>query len=223
MTVTKTGFVVLAFAASPLAFSADWPGWRGPNRDAVSQEHGLLQDWPASGPPLAWKVTGVGAGLASVSVAGDRVYTIGDKDGAQQVFALQAADGKLVWSAKLGAPWNDEYGGGRGTPTVDGDVLYAIGTEGDLVCLETATGRERWRKSLPRDFGGSMMSMWKWSESPLVDGDRLIFTPGARDAGLVAVDKKTGATIWKTALPDLGPRARTERPTPRWWSRTPWE
>jgi outer membrane protein assembly factor BamB len=150
----------------------------------------------------------VGAGLASVAVAGDRVYTLGDKDGAQQVFALQRSDGKLVWSAKLGAPWPDEYGGGRGTPTIDGELLYAIGTEGDLVCLETATGRERWRKSLPRDFGGSMMSMWKFSESPLVDGDRLIFTPGAKDAALVAVDKKTGQTIWKAAVPDLGPKGK---------------
>ncbi len=105
---------------------------------------------------------------------------MGDKDGAQQVFALNKADGKIVWSAKLGPPWDDEYAGPRGTPTVDGDLVYAIGTEGDLVCLEAATGKERWRKSLPRDFGGSMSSMWKFSESPLVDGDRLVFTPGAQ-------------------------------------------
>jgi outer membrane protein assembly factor BamB len=188
--------------------AADWPGWRGPNRDAVSAEQGLLQEWPASGPPLAWKAQGVGAGLASVAVAGERIFTIGDKDGAQHVFALSRADGKLLWSAKIGAPWNDEYGGGRGTPTVDGELVYALGTEGDLVCLETATGKERWRKSLPRDFGGAMMSIWKFSESPLVDGEKLLFTPGAKDAALVAVDKKTGQTIWKTALPDLGPKGK---------------
>ncbi len=195
----------LLLAGTPV-LAADWPGWRGPNRDAFSSETGLLQEWPASGPPLAWKTPGLGAGFSSVALAGDRIYTIGDREGAQQVIALHRADGALLWSAKLGAPWNDDYGGGRGTPTLDGELLYAIGTSGDLVCLETATGKERWRKSLPRDFGGSMMSSWKWSESPLVDGGLLIFTPGARDAALVAVDKKTGQTAWKAAIPDLGPK-----------------
>jgi outer membrane protein assembly factor BamB len=201
--------VALAMAASgTTATAGDWPGWRGPGREGVSPEKGLLQEWPTGGPPLLWKASGLGAGFSSLAVAGDRIYTIGDRDGAQQVLALARADGSLVWKARIGAPWPDEYGGGRGTPTVDGELLYALGTEGDLVCLETATGKERWRKSLPRDFGGSMMSMWKFSESPLVDGDRLVFTPGASDAALVAVDKRTGQTIWKTTLPDLGPRGR---------------
>jgi outer membrane protein assembly factor BamB len=87
---------------------------------------------------------------------------------------------------------------------VDGALLYAMGTEGDLVCLETATGRERWRRSLPRDFGGQMMSGWKFSESPLVDGDRVVVTPGARGAALVALDKRTGKEIWRSSIPDLG-------------------
>jgi outer membrane protein assembly factor BamB len=208
--MSRRGRVFLAIASSVAvladvpAQAGDWPGWRGPTRDALSTESGLLQEWPSSGPPLAWKATGLGAGFSSLAVVGDRIYTIGDRDGAQQVLALQRTDGTLVWSTKLGDPWNDEYGGGRGTPTVDGDLLYAIGTGGNLVCLETATGKERWRKSLPRDFGGTMMSSWKWSESPLVDGNLVIFTPGARDAALVAVDKKTGETAWKTAIPDLG-------------------
>jgi outer membrane protein assembly factor BamB len=141
-------------------------------------------------------------------VVGDRIYTMGDKDGSQQVFALDKADGRILWSARVGPPWDDEYAGPRGTPTVDGDLVYAIGTEGDLVALEAKGGKERWRKSLPRDFGGAMSTMWKFSESPLVDGDRLVFTPGARDAALVAVDKRTGQTIWKATLPDLGPRGK---------------
>jgi len=202
--------VAATFAAAsvPPARSADWPGWRGPNRDAVSAETGLLQEWPAGGPPLLFKAAGIGAGLSSVAVVGDRIYTMGDKGGSQYVFALAKADGKILWNAKVGAPWEDEYAGPRGTPTVDGDLLYAIGTEGDLVCLETATGKERWRKSLPRDFGGAMSTMWKFSESPLVDGDLLVFTPGARDAALVAVNKKTGALVWKAGIPDLGPRGK---------------
>ena len=190
------------------ASASDWPGWRGPNRDGQSPETGLLQEWPAVGPRLVWRARGIGAGLSSVAVVGDRIYTMGDKEGAQHVFALNKADGRILWSARVGPPWDDEYAGPRGTPTVDGDLLYAIGTEGDLVCLEAKSGKERWRKNLPRDFGGSMSTMWKFSESPLVDGDRLVFTPGARDAALVAVDKRTGQTIWKATVPDLGPKGK---------------
>lgn len=200
--------LIAGLAAATLAatqsLAADWPGWRGPNRDGQSAETGLLQEWPAGGPAVLWRARGIGAGLSSVAVVGDRIYTMGDKDGAQQVFALKKADGKIAWSARVGVPWVDEYAGPRGTPTVDGDLLYAIGTEGDLVALETGSGKERWRKSLPRDFGGQMMSMWKFSESPLVDGDRLVFTPGGRDAAMVAVDKKTGAVLWKAPMPELG-------------------
>ena len=196
----------LTLAASPA--TVGWPQWRGPNRDGVSTETGLLRAWPASGPTLAWKASGLGSGFSSVSVANGRVFTMGDVDGAQHVIALSATDGKKLWSAKVGAPWVDQYGGPRGTPTVDGDLVYAIGTGGDLVALEAATGKERWRKSLPTDFGGKMMSMWTWSESPLVDGDRLIVTPGASNALLVALDKRTGKEIWRTAAADLGTRGK---------------
>lgn len=192
------------FAAPP----TDWPGWRGPNRDALSPDTGLLTEWKPSGPPLAWKAAGLGVGFSSVAIAGGRIFTMGDKGEAQQVIALDRADGRILWTAKVGPPWNDESGGPRGTPTVDGDLVYAIGTEGDLVCVEAATGKERWRRSLARDFGGEMMSMWKFSESPLVDGDQLIMTPGSRSAGLVALDKTTGKEIWRTVLPDLGSRGR---------------
>ncbi|MEE8218321.1 MAG: PQQ-binding-like beta-propeller repeat protein [Vicinamibacteria bacterium] len=191
------------------AFAADWPGWRGANRDAVSSETGLLQEWAPGGPPLAWKASGIGTGFSSVSVVGDRIYTAGDKDGAQLIFALDRNGGKVLWKAKLGPTFDERRGGGpRGTPVVDGDRVFALGTEGDLVCLDAATGQEIWRKSLPRDFGGQMMSRWRWSESPLVDGDRLVFTPGARDAALVAVDKATGREIWRAAIPDLGPEGK---------------
>jgi len=121
---------------------------------------------------------------------------------------MNLADGKILWTAKVGPTWEDEYGGPRGTPTVDGDRLYALGTEGDLVCLETATGKEVWRKNLARDFGGRVMSVWKWAESPLVDGDRLIVTPGVSAATLVALDKKTGKEIWRAATPALGEKGK---------------
>jgi outer membrane protein assembly factor BamB len=208
MTRTTAAGTTLAFALATGGFAADWPGWRGPARDAHSTETGLLGQWPAGGPPLAFRAHGLGAGLSSVAVVGDRIYTMGDREGAQHVIALDRADGKVRWTAKVGPTHDDEYGGPRATPTVDGALLYAIGTEGDLVCLETATGKERWRKSLTRDFGGSMMTGWKFSESPLVDGDRVVFSPGSPTAALAAVDKQTGRTIWQAAVPSLGAQGR---------------
>jgi outer membrane protein assembly factor BamB len=205
-------FVVTAPAAPQGAgarATADWPSWRGPKRDALSPDTALLKSWKPGGPPLAFKASGLGGGFSSVAVAGGRIYTLGDKDGSQHLLALDAKDGRIVWTAKVGAPWVDEYGGPRGTPTVDGGSVYAIGTEGDLVCVDAANGQERWRRSFPKDFGGQVMSIWKFSESPLVDGDRVIVTPGVKDALLVALDKRTGKEIWRTReIPDLGPKGK---------------
>lgn len=198
--------VAITSAASPAP--ADWPGWRGPKRDGLSTETGLLKEWKPGAPPLQTRIDGLGAGLSSISISSGRIYTMGDSGGTQNVIAIDQATGKIAWSAKVGNPFNDEYGGPRGTPTVDGGLVYAMGTEGDLVCLDAATGKERWRKSMERDFGGQMMSMWKWAESPLVDGDRLIVTPGVAGAGLVALDKKTGKEIWRTKLSDFGPKGK---------------
>lgn len=186
----------------------EWPQWRGPARNGISPDTGLLREWGSTGPALAWKATGAGVGFSSLAVVGGKIFTMGDKDNEQFVTAMNQADGKIVWSTRIGPGWRDEFGGPRGTPTVDGDSIYAMGTEGDLVCLDAATGKERWRKSLPNDFGGRMMTQWKFSESPLVDGNKLVFTPGGKDAGMVAVDKKTGKEIWRAAIPDLGPKGR---------------
>src|SRR5215210_9417893 len=197
--------LILATSAALAAASPEWPQWRGPNRDDVAQESGLLTKWPESGPPLAWKASGLGVGFSSLAISGGRIYTLGDRQGSQQVVAMSLADGKIAWTAKVGPVWEDEYGGPRGTPTVDGDRVYALGTEGDLVCLQAAMGKEVWRKNLARDFGGQVMSSWKWAESPLMDGDRLIVTPGVPSATLVALDKKTGKEIWRAATPNLAP------------------
>jgi len=200
-----------ASTASPApapAAGAEWPQWRGPNRDAISADTGLLKSWPDGGPKLAWKASGIGLGFSSLAIVGDRMYTMGDVGDEQFVFALDRASGKILWKSKVGAAWKDEYPGPRGTPTVDGELLYAIGTDGDLVCLETATGKERWRKSLPRDYSGYMMSVWKFSESPLVDGAKLIFSPGSDDAAIVAVDKKSGKDIWRASVPRIGSKGK---------------
>ncbi len=200
--------VSLAVLPDLRAAAPGWPGWRGPSRDALSTETGLASEWKAGGPPLAWKASGMGAGFSSVAVVDDRIYTMGDRDGAQYLLALDATNGALVWKSRVGPVWSDEYGGPRGTPSVDGGMVYALGTEGDLVAVDAASGRERWRRSLPSDFGGRVMSMWKWAESPLVDGDRVIVTPGAKDAALVALAKSTGKEVWRSAVPDLGPAGK---------------
>jgi outer membrane protein assembly factor BamB len=182
----------------------DWPQWRGPHRDGVSTETSLLSSWPAGGPPRLMTATGLGAGFSSVAISGGRIFTMGDRRAGQFVIALDEATGKELWSTRIGGRHDDEYGGPRSTPTVDGALLYVVDTDGDVVCLESATGREVWRRSLTRDFGGRMMSSWMFSESPLVDGDRVVVTPGAERAALVALDKQTGRDIWRAAMPRLG-------------------
>jgi outer membrane protein assembly factor BamB len=193
--------LVLGFCSLPVFLGAapgDWPQWRGPNRDDISSETGLLQDWPPSGPLLVWKATGLGEGYSTVSVLGQRIFTIGEKGNASLVTALQAADGQSVWTAKLGKPGAPGgYGGPRSTPTVDGDLLYAVGQWGEMVCLETATGKEHWRKDFTKDFGG-IRPGWGFAESPLVDGDKVIITPGGSQGSIVALNKDTGALAWRS-------------------------
>jgi len=207
----RPAILLTAAFVLPATNAADWPQWRGPGRDGKSPETGLLQSWPEGGPPLAWKATGLGAGFSSVAVAGERIYTLGDYGDAQYAIALARDGGGLVWKTPIGPAWNDEFLGPRSTPTVDGDRVYVLGTEGELHCLEAATGVKVWSRSLTKEFGGKMMSIkgtdWKFSESPLVDGDRVIVTPGAKDAALAALDKRTGKETWRTALPaQLGER-----------------
>ena len=195
--------VVSLFAASLPA--GDWPQWRGPQRDGVSAEKGLLAEWPKAGPPLVWQVADLGSGYSTPAVVGGRLYLLGN-EGLENEFvqARLVKDGQRVWSVRLGNVGNPKqdpnYPAARSTPTVEGKVLYALGSDGDLVCLETATGKERWRKSLRADFGGEP-GIWAYAESPLLDGDALICTPGGTNATLVALNKNTGALIWKCAVP----------------------
>jgi len=199
--------VVLPAESSLTAERRDWPQFHGPNRDNICRETGLNTDWTENPPALLWKIEGLGRGYSSIAITGGRIFTMGDRKGVdgkeiQFVLAYDLQTRKELWATQIGSPHKD--GGPRSTPTVDGELLYAIGTEGDLVCLETDTGAERWRKSLPNDFGGKMMSGWKFSESPLIDGAKVICTPGGAEATLVALDKKTGSVIWKCAVPALG-------------------
>jgi outer membrane protein assembly factor BamB len=199
---------ILALAGGSAVSADDWPQWRGPNRDGRSAETGLLEAWPEGGPPLAWQVEGLGAGYSSVAVVGGRVYTMGDPGDGQLVLAL-APGGERLWATRIGEPAAEEYFGPLSAPTVDGDRVYVVGANGEVVALETASGEVVWRRSLPDDFGSELMQAmgntdWNYAESPLVDGDRVIVTPGMTDGALVALDKETGEELWRTAIPRLG-------------------
>ena len=174
----------------------DWPQWRGPNRDGVSEESGLLSEWPASGPNRLWQTLGLGAGYGSLAVAGERIYLqmlVGQQSA---VASLDRSNGRLIWSRALGeGRRNGEGPGPRGTPTIDGGRLYVLTENGDLVCLEAGDGSIVWQLNILQEFGGRNID-WLISESPLVDGNMVIVSPGGRDAAVVALDKRTGETIW---------------------------
>jgi len=185
--------------------SAAWSQWRGPNRDGKSAETGLLKGFPAGGPTLLWQVTEtdvIGTGYGTPAVANGRLYIVGadtaKSSAAESVVCLNAATGAPIWKMPLDTAkgsFLDGWGGGpRSTPTVDGDFLYVLGSTGDLAALKTATGEIVWKKNLAKDFGGTIPK-WGYSESVLIDGDRLICTPGKKN-GMVALDKKTGNTVW---------------------------
>jgi len=192
----------------------DWPQFRGPDRSGVSQEKGLLTAWPKAGPKLLWKFKDAGLGFTSMAIVGDIVYLCGTRDDKEEiVIALDAnadKDGKVHWTAPIGPlftfatnKWGD---GPRGSPTIDGNFLYTLSGQGDLICLDrTAKGKEVWRTNLAKNLEGELMTYWGFSESPLIDGNLLICTPGGNNGTVAALDKKTGQVKWRSA--DLKNRA----------------
>lgn len=190
-------------APPPANASTDWPQWRGPNRDGKSLATGLLQTWPQNGPRLAWNVTGLGEGYSTPAVFGDMIYVLGTQNNEAYVFALSLSDGNKKWESRIG-----QRGGGggfpgpKGTPAIDGDFLYAIGADGSVVCLRRESGQIVWNKNLNNDFGGKH-GHWEYAESPLIDGDKLICTPGGSNNTLVALQKSSGQKIWGAAAGPL--------------------
>jgi outer membrane protein assembly factor BamB len=202
----------LCFSAASVTRSAnmsiaasDWPQWRGPERDGISRESGLLKQWPKEGPKLLWQVNDIGDGFSTPSVVGTRIYLMSNR-GMENEFVqvLSTEDGKPIWTTRVGNVGNPNqdppFAKARSTPTVDGDFIYALGSDGDLACLEAKSGKIRWQKNIRKEFGGQP-GEWAYAESPLVDGDVLVVTPGGEQATMAALNKKTGAVIWKSAIP----------------------
>ena len=191
-------FAATAFLGMAALDAADWPQWQGPDRTRISKETGLLKEWPAGGPKVLWTANDLGSGYGSMAVAGNRVFLQGARGANSMVIALNRADGKEVWSKALGPVEtkmrSDRGAGPRGTPTIDGDRLYVLTENGDLACLKT-DGTAVWQINILKDFGGPQLQ-WLISESPLIDGQHLVVTPGGPGAGMVKLDKMTGKTVW---------------------------
>jgi outer membrane protein assembly factor BamB len=193
--------------------TADWPQWRGPQRNGISEETGLLKQWPADGPRLLWQQNDIGDGYSTPAVVGTRIYLLSNR-GMENEFvqALSTDAGNPIWTTRVGNVGNPDqdppYAKARSTPTLDGDFLYALGSDGDLVCLEAARGKVRWQKSLRKEFGGTP-GEWAYAESPLIDGDIVVVTPGGEQATMVALHKETGAVIWTSAIPGGDPAEYT--------------
>jgi hypothetical protein len=203
-TVLAASLALPAWADGPA-----WPQFHGPHQDNKSPDTGLLDQWPEGGPELIWKAEGLGYGYASVSIAGGRIFTSGNIDDQSVVTALDAADGRILWQTPNGEAWTDPVPGTRGTPTVDGDRVYDESPLGQLVCLEASTGKKIWELNILEAFEGENIR-WGLSESVVIDGDRLICCPGGKTS-VVALDKRTGAVVWKA--PSVGEPPSYATPT----------
>jgi outer membrane protein assembly factor BamB len=184
--------------------AANWPQWRGLNRDGISKETGLLKQWPAEGPALVWKASGAGRGYSSFSISNGKLYTMGLRGDREFVVAFDIATGKEAWATPHGSAFHNDRGDGpRGTPTIDGDRVYALGGNGDLSALDARTGKLVWSKNVLREFGGSNIT-WGISESPLVLGNKVLVNAGAPGASMVALNKTDGSVIWKSQSDEPG-------------------
>lgn len=206
MPYASTRFCTAVFVVAALALVAadDWPQWRGPNRDGISNERGLLKSWPEGGPPLAWQARGAGEGYSSFAAAHGLLFTLGARGDAEFVMAFDTQTGKKAWEMEHGRRFSNDRGDGpRGTPTVDGDRVYAYGASGDLAVYEAKTGKKIWTVNVLRQYGGSNIN-WGLSESPLVLPDRVLVNAGGRGASIVAVKKTDGSLLWKAESDEAG-------------------
>ena len=188
----------MALTAPVPAETNDWPQWLGPQRDGSSQEGGLLKEWPPAGPPQVWMSDQVGLGYAGSAIVAGTVYTMGSLDGTTHLIALDANSGDRRWARPIDTHFENGWGDGpRSTPSVDGDRVYAFTAAGTLVCFTADNGNLLWRRRMA-ELGGSV-PFWGYSESPLLDGDLVLCTPGGSAGAVVAFDKYTGEVRWQSS------------------------
>src|SRR2546429_1891131 len=215
--ISAIALTLAAFAQKASSGQFDWPQWQGPDRTAHSKETGLLKEWPKAGPPLAWKANGLGGGDSTPSVAAGRIYGMSHRGADEMVWALSEKDGKEMWAVRiapaLSQSWPQSKEGPSATPTVDGDRLYVMGLAGNVACLQASDGKVVWQRNLVADFGGRS-PMWSYRESPLVDGDKVICTPGGEETTMVALNKLNGEAIWKSHVPDRAAGGETQNRGP---------
>jgi outer membrane protein assembly factor BamB len=187
-------FLLAFFLSSSSVFGQIDSQWRGPKRDGVYPDESLLKKWPDEGPKLVWSVEGLGAGYSSPAVTSDRVYLTGEMRGEGILFAFDSS-GKLLWKASYGSEWDGSRPGARTSPTIVGDKIYLMSAEGGAACFST-NGKKVWSVDLMKEFGARNLQ-WGMTESPLVDGNHVFYTPGGRNVMIAALDRQTGETIWK--------------------------
>ncbi|MFP5284979.1 MAG: PQQ-binding-like beta-propeller repeat protein, partial [Thermoanaerobaculia bacterium] len=189
-----SGLALGVFLAAGGVLAADWPQFRGPNRDGVSRETGLLKSWPAGGPKVLWKAP-IGEGYSHIAVSNGRLYTLYGQGDQEFAVAMDTATGKAVWRTPIDRMYRSDMGNGpRSTPTVEGGMVYALSASGRLVALNAKDGRKVWERDLPKELGGRMPG-WGASTSPLVEGNLLLVDLGG-SRSLAAFDKKTGKVVW---------------------------
>ena len=189
----------LLAVARPLANADDWPQYRGPDRTCLSRETGLLKTWPEGGPTLRWTFRDAGLGFSPPAIVSNRLYTMGVRGQTDFVYALDTVTGHELWARPLGPARPTDWGDGPcATPTVDGDRMYTVSTSGDMHCVETATGRKVWNVHLKNDLDGKILHDGRFTESPLIDGDVLVCTPGGRLGTVAALNKRTGEVLWRS-------------------------
>ena len=194
ITTALLSLALLPAAADRRAGAKDWPQWRGPRRDGVSAESGLLKRWPTSGPKLLWVTDGLGSGWGCPVIAGKRIYVTGKLGKEGLLFALEL-DGRALWKKPYGLEWSRNYPGARHPPTFDDGSVYVMSGRAGLTAFDARSGQQRWSVDLLERFGGRLLG-FGFTESVLIDGDRLICSPGAPDASVVALDKRNGKTVW---------------------------
>lgn len=182
----------------------DWPQWRGPNRDGRSTETGILKKWPDNGPVVLWR-NQIGDGYSAIAIVNGRLFSQWTVDNKEVLFCLNAADGKEIWRHEIGGYFfNDQGGGSRSCPTVDGNLVYAAGARGNLKAVDVATGKLVWQRDLQAEYGAKI-PRWGYSSSPLVEGNMLMVENGGkRDHAYLAFDKKSGDLIWHSHTDGLG-------------------